>query len=92
MVDAHRATWSTGGNAYETDDGVYLQAGAGRGLRAARPPVARERSQAGARVEANEEKRLADRLRAVEEGQAGRAVVAVAVGCRAAPDGTPNAS
>ena len=44
------------------------------------------------RVEGNEEKRSPGRLRAVEEGQAGRAVVAVAVGRRPTRAGTPSAS
>ncbi len=67
------------GMAYETADGVYFQAASGRGLRAARAPVHRlvagrcacggERGQA-----------ITDRLRVVEEGEARRAVVAVAVG------------
>ena len=71
------------GDAYETSDGVYFSAAVGRRLRAAGPPVDREpagrRPGRGQRREA-----LARRLRALEEGQAGRAVVAVAVGRRAA--------
>ena len=58
-----------------------LPSGSDRGLRAARAPVdrlaARRRAGRGQRGQA-----LTDRLRAVEEGEAGRAVVAVAVGRR----------
>ncbi len=69
------------GGAYETTDGVYLSVETRRGLRAARPPVARRdarrrrRSRRRRRGEA-----ITGRLRALEEGQAGRAVVGLAVG------------
>ena len=67
------------GVAYETSDGVYLEAGRIAGLRAAGPPVDREpsggRPRRGQRREA-----FADRLRPLEEGQTGRALVGVTVG------------
>ena len=50
-----------------------------------------ESLQAGARGRGQRREALAGRLRALEEGQAGRAVVAVAVGRRAARAGTPSA-
>ncbi len=70
-----------GGPAYETSDGVYFRSAVGGRLRAAgstgRRVAAGRRPGRGRRREG-----VADRLRAVEEGQAGRADVAVAVGPR----------
>ena len=66
----------------------------GRGLRPARPPVARRHARRRRRARGLRRRAEAPpgRLRAVEAGQAGRAVVAVAVGRRAARAGTPSAS
>ena len=72
------------GVAYETADGVYLSVTRRARLRAAGPPAPRlpagRGPGGGRRGEA-----LAPRLRAVEEGQAGRADVGVARGGRAGP-------
>ena len=77
------------GVAYETSDGVYLSVRRAR-LRPAGPPdprlPARRRPGRGRRGEA-----LAARLRPVEEGQAGRADVGLALGRRAGRAGTPSA-
>ena len=69
------------GAAYETDDGVYFRPRqvADYGL-LARQDL--DSLQAGARVDVVERQGNADRLRPLEEGEAGRAVVAVAVGRR----------
>ena len=77
------------GVAYETTDGVYFQSSGSR-TTAAGPPAARlaqgRRPGRGHRGEA-----LADRLRPLEEGQAGRADRGPRRGARAGPDGTPSA-
>ena len=77
--------------AYATSDGVYLDVSTRRRLRPAGPRRARRpalgRSGRGQRGEA-----VAARLRPVEEGQAGRAVVAGALRRRPARAGTPSAS
>ena len=76
--------------AYETSDGVYLDVDKvdGYGL-LARQPL--DSLRAGARVEAGGREALAARLRAVEEGQAGRAELGRPPGARAGPAGTPSA-
>ena len=73
------------GGAYVTDDGVYLVGRDGGRLRAAGPPVRSTTCVAGGgdrEVFGAERQAPPRRLRAVEAGQAGRAVVAVAVGRR----------
>ena len=78
------------GTAYETPDGVYLEVSKvdGYGLLAQQ---SLESLQAGARVEANEDKRSPSGFRAVEEGEGGGAQLGVAVGAGPARAGTPNA-
>ena len=78
------------GVAYETADGVYLEVAdvAGYGLLAGQPL---DSLRAGAAGRGRRGEALAPRLRAVEEGQAGRAHLAVAVGARADRAGTPSA-
>ena len=82
------------GVAYEIEgDGVYFERGQARRLRTARPPVARFAAQRRGRPHGRRRRRkaVAARLRALEEGQAGRAQVGVAVGRRAARAGTSSA-
>ena len=78
-------SWSTRGVAYETDDGVYFDADGGRRATACWPASRSTRLRAGRPGRGRRREALARRLRAVEEGQAGRAVVALAVGRRAGP-------
>ena len=93
MVDAHRASWSTGGHAYVIEgEGVYFQVDSYARLRRAvapparRPARGRRRARRGRRAEAQP-----GRLRAVEGREAGRARLGVAVGSRAGPAGTSSA-
>ena len=71
--------WSSAGVAYETSDGVYLDGRPGAratGCWPASPSIAAGRGAGGGR----RGEALAPRLRAVEEGQAGRAHLGLALG------------
>ena len=68
------------GMAYETPDGVYLEVVQGRRATASWRSSRSTRCRSGARVEAQRGQAVAARLRAVEEGEGGRAQLGLAVG------------